>query len=111
MDALLFELLPYVRQGYNCSQLLLVLAQRAAGEENPALLASVRGLGHGTWRFVDMYFRKLGLLDGRAGFLMAAHTAFYTFLKYVRIHEGGWGAPFDHCPIDENGTNPESKRG
>jgi len=42
---------------------------------------------------------------------MAAHTAFYTFLKYVRIHEGGWGAPFDHCPIDENGTNPESKRG
>ncbi len=71
----------------------------------------MRGLGHGTWRFVDMYFRKLGLLDGRAGFLMAAHTAFYTFLKYVRIHEGGWGAPFDHCPIDENGTNPESKRG
>ena len=69
------------------------------------------GLGHGLWRFMDMYFRKLGVLDGRAGFLMAAHTAFYTFLKYVRIHEGSWGAPFDHCPIDEPCKNSESKRG
>ena len=54
------------------------------------------GLGHGTWRFLDMYVRKLGFLDGRAGFLMAVHTSFYTFLKYVRIHEGTWGAPYDH---------------
>ncbi len=54
------------------------------------------GLLHGTWRFLDMYVRKAGFLDGRAGFLMAAHTSFYTFLKYVRIHEGGWGAPYDH---------------
>lgn len=52
------------------------------------------GLAHGTWRFLDMYFARLGLLDGRAGFLMAAHTAFYTFLKYIRISEGTWGAPY-----------------
>ncbi len=52
------------------------------------------GLGHGLWRFVSMYILKRGFLDGRAGFLMAAHTAFYTFLKYIRINEGAWGAPY-----------------
>lgn len=57
------------------------------------------GLVHGLWRFVVMYGARLGLLDGRAGFLMAAHTAFYTFLKYVRIGEGSWGAPYDAVPL------------
>ena len=70
------------------------------------------GLLHGTWRFIDMYIRKLGLLDGRAGFLMAAHTSFYTFLKYVRIHEGGWGAPYEHgLPGAGHSTHPDSRRG
>ena len=70
------------------------------------------GLFHGTWRFFDMYIRKLGILDGRAGFLMAAHTSFYTFLKYVRIHEGGWGAPYDHGLSEADGsTHPDSRRG
>jgi glycosyltransferase involved in cell wall biosynthesis len=49
------------------------------------------GLGHGLWRFFSMYCLRLGFLDGRAGFLMAAHTAFYTFLKYARVNEGSWG--------------------
>ncbi len=70
------------------------------------------GLLHGTWRFLDMYFRKLGVLDGRAGFLMAAHTSFYTFLKYVRIHEGGWGAPYEHGLSGMDASeHPDSKRG
>ncbi len=65
------------------------------------------GLGHGLWRFADMYLLKLGLLDGRAGFLMAAHTAFYTFLKYARVHEGSWGAPYQHgdAPLPAPGGN------
>ncbi|MBO6001934.1 MAG: glycosyltransferase family 2 protein [Mailhella sp.] len=50
----------------------------------PALL-------HSAWRFMAMYILRLGLLDGKAGFLMAAHAAFYTFIKHVRIHEGDWG--------------------
>lgn len=62
------------------------------------------GLAHGMWRFVDMYLIKLGFLDGRAGFLMAVHTAFYTFLKYVRIHEGSWGAPYGD-PADSHHTS------
>lgn len=51
------------------------------------------GLGHGLWRFLDMYVVRRGFLDGRAGFLMAAHTAFYTFSKYIRVREGAWGSP------------------
>ena len=71
-----------------------------------------QGLLHGTWRFLDMYVRRLGLLDGRAGFLMAVHQAFYTFLKYIRVKEGGWGAPFDHAFHDApQSNNSESKRG
>ncbi|WP_273525419.1 glycosyltransferase family 2 protein [Mailhella massiliensis] len=70
------------------------------------------GLLHGSWRFIDMYIRKLGFLDGRAGFLMAAHTSFYTFLKYVRIHEGGWGAPYEHgLSHAGESTHPDSRRG
>lgn len=65
----------------------------------------LRGLIHGTWRFLDMYVLRLGLLDGRAGFLMAAHTSFYTFLKYVRIHEGSWGKPYDHGLSPEHPVN------
>ena len=74
----------------------------------------LRGLGHGTWRFLDMYVRKLGFLDGRAGFLMAFHTSFYTFLKYVRIHEGTWGAPYDHglngAALSERSESRRGKR-
>ena len=59
-----------------------------------------------------MYVRKMGLLDGRAGFLMAAHTSFYTFLKYVRIHEGGWGAPYDHgLSGTDDPTHSDPRRG
>jgi len=55
-----------------------------------------RGVGHGIGRFVKIYLLKRGFLDGRAGFINAVHGAFYAFLKYVRVGEGDWGAPFDH---------------
>jgi hypothetical protein len=60
---------------------------RAAGKKGGV----AAGLGHGLWRFFFMYGLKRGFLDGRAGFLMAAHASFYTFLKYVRVNEGSWG--------------------
>ncbi|MCH5276405.1 MAG: glycosyltransferase family 2 protein [Desulfovibrionaceae bacterium] len=68
-----------------------------------------RGLAHGLWRFAAMYVMRLGFLDGRAGFLMAAHTAFYSFLKYVRIKEGSWGAPFDAADAAPNATPNATK--
>jgi len=55
-----------------------------------------RGIIHGLWRFFRLYFLKLGFLDGRAGFILAAHGSFYAFLKYVRMLNSSWGAPFDH---------------
>ena len=55
-----------------------------------------RGIGHGLARFFRIYILKRGFLDGRAGFLAAAHGAFYAFLKYVRVLEASWGDPFDH---------------
>lgn len=52
-------------------------------------------LAHGLGRFARIYLWKRGFLDGSAGFLNAAHGAFYAFLKYARVHEGSWGKPFD----------------
>lgn len=53
------------------------------------------GLAHGFGRFLRLYLLKKGFLDGKAGFINAAHGAFYAFLKYVRVNEGTWGEPFD----------------
>jgi glycosyltransferase involved in cell wall biosynthesis len=37
--------------------------------------------------FVKFYVFKLGFLDGWEGLLCARMTAYYTFLKYARLHE------------------------
>ena len=61
---------------------------RAKGRSGGVL----RGIIHGLARFAKLYLLKLGLLDGRAGFINAVHGAFYAFLKYVRVEERGeWG--------------------
>jgi (heptosyl)LPS beta-1,4-glucosyltransferase len=39
------------------------------------------------WAFVRMYFIKLGVLDGRAGFVLAINSAHYVFLKYSKLWE------------------------
>lgn len=50
------------------------------------------GVAHGLARFFKIYLLKLGVLDGRAGFINAVHGAFYAFLKYVRALETeDWG--------------------
>lgn len=56
----------------------------------------IRGVAHGIARFLRIYVFKAGFLDGRAGFLAAAHGSFYAFLKYVRVLDASWGRPFDH---------------
>ncbi len=66
-------------------------ALRAEGRKGGVL----RGIGHGFARFLRIYIIKLGFLDGRAGFLAACHGSFYAFLKYVRVLDADWGAPFD----------------
>jgi glycosyltransferase involved in cell wall biosynthesis len=50
------------------------------------------GVVHGLARFLKLYVLKLGVLDGSAGFVNAAHGAFYAFLKHVRAAEtSDWG--------------------
>ncbi|MEF2145230.1 MAG: glycosyltransferase family 2 protein [Desulfovibrionaceae bacterium] len=47
---------------------------------------------HAKLRFLKLYVLKLGLLDGRAGFINACAGAYYAFQKYIRIEEkGDWG--------------------
>ncbi len=67
-------------------------ALRASGKKGGV----ARGVGHAFARFCRIYILKAGFLDGRAGFLAAAHGAFYAFLKYVRVLDASWGRPFDH---------------
>jgi hypothetical protein len=40
-----------------------------------------------SFSFLKHYFFQLGFLDGWEGLLSARMTAFYTFLKYARLHE------------------------
>jgi len=47
MDTMLFEILPWVKQGECCSQLIMRLALQASGEENPALVRSQWGFCQG----------------------------------------------------------------
>lgn len=54
------------------------------------------GIFHGLGRFIRIYILKRGFLDGKAGLINAIHGAFYAFLKYIRINEGNWGAPYNH---------------
>lgn len=51
------------------------------------------GFGHGLACFLRMYVVRAGLLDGRAGFLLALLSAHSTFVKYadlwLRAHDPG----------------------
>jgi glycosyltransferase involved in cell wall biosynthesis len=40
------------------------------------------------WDFFSRYILKLGFLDGNAGFIYAVLSAYYTWLKLIRVMEG-----------------------
>lgn len=45
---------------------------------------------HGLWTFIRTYFLRLGVLDGREGFILAvsnAEGAYYRYLKLMRMSE------------------------
>lgn len=41
----------------------------------------------GIFKFIKMYFLKLGFLDGKKGFLLCINSAFGVYLKYIYIWE------------------------
>ncbi len=47
MNPILLEILPLIREGYCCSQLLMHLLLQGAGQENAALLRAMHGLCFG----------------------------------------------------------------
>ena len=44
-----------------------------------------RAIGHGFWTFVKTYFLRLGVLDGRRGFILAVSNANGTFYRYLKM--------------------------
>lgn len=62
MNPMMMELLPLVRQGYCCSQLLLLLMLQARDEQNPDVVRAVHGLCHG----IGQSDGPCGLLSGGA---------------------------------------------
>lgn len=83
-DHQLAKLNVYAQQGAD--------ALRAEGKKGGIL----RGAAHAVARFCSIYFVKAGFLDGKAGFLAAAHGSFYAFSKYIRVLDSDWGSPFNH---------------
>lgn len=62
MHPLMLEIVPWVRQGYCCSQLLIVLLLQALQRESPELVRACRGLGYG----IGQSNGPCGLLTGGA---------------------------------------------
>ena len=42
-------------------------------------------LGHGAWAFIRTYFLRLGLLDGKLGFVLAVSIAEETYYRYLKL--------------------------
>lgn len=64
MNPMMLELLPLVRQGYCCSQLLILLMLQLQQRENPDLVRAMHGLCHG-----------IGQSDGPCGLLTGGACA------------------------------------
>lgn len=64
MHPMMLELLPWVRQGYCCSQLLLLLMLRIMDQESAPVVRAVQGLCHG-----------IGQSDGPCGLLTGGACA------------------------------------
>lgn len=65
MNGVLMELVSDVREGFCCSQLLMLLLLRERGEDNPTLVRAMHGLGMG----IGFSNGPCGLLTGGAAVL------------------------------------------
>jgi glycosyltransferase involved in cell wall biosynthesis len=39
------------------------------------------------YKFISMYFLRLGILDGKVGLIISILGSYYNFLKYIKIYE------------------------
>ena len=64
-----------------------------------------RAVAHGLWSFVEVYFLRLGILDGRLGLTLALLQSQYTFNKYATL----WSLALDPPPPEpEAATQPRA---
>ncbi|MCC6275830.1 MAG: glycosyltransferase family 2 protein [Leptospiraceae bacterium] len=62
----------------------LTAKERAREEKSSSVLLAV---GKAFWKFIWMYFFRLGILDGKVGLIIAILGSYYNFLKYVKVFE------------------------
>jgi glycosyltransferase involved in cell wall biosynthesis len=60
-------------------------------------------------RFLQLYFLRLGFLDGMAGFQVCMHTAYYSFLKQAKFWEMHYGLE-QPDPEAERGLGDDDKQ-
>jgi glycosyltransferase involved in cell wall biosynthesis len=56
----------------------------AAGKKSSELKA----VFHGLWAFFQTYVFRLGILDGRTGWMIAKYNCRYTYLKWKKVADG-----------------------
>lgn len=61
-----------------------IVAYNRSGQKKPSLLKMVY---KPIVKFWEIYFFKLGFLDGFAGYVIAVSSAFSTFLKWAKLYE------------------------
>ncbi len=87
MHPVLMELLPYVKEGYCCSQLLTLLVLQAQGKENQDLVRATHGLcmglgfSNGPCGLLTGGATALGLLAGHGDADSPAHPAFMPLIN------------------------------
>ena len=57
-------------------------ADKVQAGHSGGLLAAI---GHAAWAFIRCYVVKLGLLDGRLGFVLAVYVAEGTYYRYLKM--------------------------
>ncbi len=64
-DEIVMQMIELAEKEYNCSQILMILALRQEGEENPGLVRAMSGLGDGCGFFQE----TCGIMTGAASLL------------------------------------------
>lgn len=82
---------PLIHLSYNNLEDVLLKLNRYSTDGAAALMAKHKHSGllsailRGLWAFIRTYILKLGILDGRMGFILAVYNAETTYYKYLKL--------------------------
>ncbi|MGI4857256.1 MAG: glycosyltransferase family 2 protein [Janthinobacterium lividum] len=63
-----------------------------------------KAVSRGLWAFIRTYFLRLGVLDGRAGFMIAVFNAETVYYRFLRVAELAQGEPRSPEAAGSGGT-------